>query len=327
MREILSQAEIDSLLRSLEQGEVEAVGAQQEQAKVRRYDFRRPNRFSKNNLRNLGQVHDHFARQLANFLTAYLRTPVQVKVATIDQVAFEDFVVSMSSHNIATIFTINEQSLALFNAGTDLILPIIDIICGGVGEALKKPRALTEIELAIYRRICQHVLERYESVWVDYVKASCAIKSIETNPRLIQTISGGEMVAVTAFTIAFNRSQAMLMFCIPFPSLEQVLCKKSESVAATQSFSLRTQWQSRQEILEGAILDMTAVLGGNDISVREFLALSAGDVFTITSKIDGFVELFVENSKTFLAQPGLQGKQLAVQIVTTLAEGGHGIEQ
>jgi len=327
MREILSQAEIDSLLKSLEQGEVEAVGVQKEQTKVRKYDFRRPNRFSKNNLRNLSQVHDNFARQLANFLTAYLRTPVQVKVATIDQVAFEDFVVSMPANTVATMFTINEQGLALFNAGTDLIIPIIDLICGGAGDPLKKSRPLTEIELAIYRRVCQHVLERYESIWGDFTKVSCVIKSMETNPLLIQTIVGGEMVAVTAFTIAVNRSQAMLMFCLPFPSLEHVISKKTESAASADLSSVQTQWQSRQKILNAATLDLTAVLGGNDISVREFLELSAGDVFTITTKLDGFVELFVENNKTFLAQPGMLGKQMAVQIVTTLSEGSDGLEQ
>jgi len=326
MREILSQAEIDNLLKSLEQGEVEVVGDQKEQPKVRKYDFRRPNRFSKNNLRNLSQVHDNFARQLANFLTAYLRTPVQVKVATIDQVAFEDFVVSLPAHTVATMFTINEQGLALFNAGTDLILPVIDLICGGLGEPLKKPRSLTEIEVAIYRRICQHILERYESIWVDNTKVSCGIKSLETNPRLIQAISGGEMVAVTAFTVAVNRIQTMLMFCLPFPSLEQVFSKNPESAAAVNQLSVQTQWQSRQKILNAATLDLTAVLGGNDISVRDFLELNAGDVFTITTKLDGFVELFVENNRTFLAQAGMQGKQMAVQIVTTLSEGGNGYE-
>ncbi|MBT9135734.1 MAG: Flagellar motor switch protein FliM [Firmicutes bacterium] len=327
MREILSQAEIDSLLKSLEQGEVETVGVQKEQPKVRKYDFRRPNRFSKNNLRNLSQVHENFARQLANFLTAYLRTPVQVKVATIDQVAFEDFVVSLPGHTVATVFSMNEQGLALFAAGTDLIIPIIDLICGGAGDPVKKSRSLTEIELAIYRRVCLHILERYESVWGDLATVSCSIRSMETNPRLIQAVSGGEMVAVTALTVAINRSQGVLMFCLPFPSMEQILGKKSEAISAIDASTVQLQWLTRQKILSAAALDLTAMLGGNEITVREFLQLSAGDVFTLSTKLDGFVELLVENNRTFLAQPGMIGRQMAVQIVTTLSEGSDGIEQ
>lgn len=327
MREVLSQAEIDSLLKSLEQGEVEALEVPKEQIKVRKYDFRRPNRFSKNNLRNLSQIHDNFSRQLANFLTAYLRTPVQAKVATVDQVAFEDFMVSLPSNTVATVFSMQEPGLALFDAGTDLIVPMIDLVCGGAGDPLRKSRLLTEIELAIYRRVCMHILERYQSVWVDFATLDCSIQSVETNPRLIQSIGLGEMVAIVALTVTVNRSQGIMTLCLPFLALESILNKKGDAISASDGPSLSQQWSARQQILSGAVLDLTVMLGASELTVREFLHLNAGDVFTVNTKPGGFVELSVENNKAFLAQPGLVGRQMAVQVVAALAEGNDGFEQ
>jgi len=327
MREVLSQAEIDSLLKSLEQGEVETLPVLKEQPKVRKYDFRRPNRFSKNNLRNLSQIHDNFARQLANFLTAYLRIPVQAKVATVDQVAFEDFMVSLPSNTVATVFSLQEAGLALFDAGTDLIIPMIDLVCGGAGDPLRKARPLTEIELAIYRRVCMHILERYQTVWVDFAALECVIQSVETNPRLIQSIGLGEMVAVVALTVTINRSQGIITICLPFRSLESILNKKGDAVASGDGPSISQQWTARQQILSGAALELTVILGANEITVRDFLQLNAGDVFTVNTKLGGFVELFVEQNKAFLAQPGVVGRQMAVQVVAALAEGNEGFEQ
>jgi len=158
MRNVLSQEEIDSLLQSLESGEVETGSLTQDQGKARKYDFRRPNRFSKANMGLISVVHENFARQAANFLSAYLRATVSAKVASVDQVTFGDVVVSLPSNTISTIFTVADRGVAMLQGGADIILPMIDLVCGGTGEPMKRIRQATEIEIAIFARICKYLL-------------------------------------------------------------------------------------------------------------------------------------------------------------------------
>lgn len=321
MRNVLSQAEIDNLLKSLEQGEVKSEDLIKEIPRVRKYDFRRPNRFSKNNLSTLSLIHDNMARQLANFLTAYLRVPVSAKLATVDQVAFEDLVVSLPGNTLVTVFSLNENGLGLINAGSDLAVPMIDLICGGPGEPMKKGRPITEIELAIYQRLSMYILDRYEAAWRDTIPIHCKLQSLETNPRLIQSISPGEMAAVVTLSLTINKTQGILTVCLPFRTMDGILNRPDSSATTGDGINLQEQWKERSRLLGSTSLSLTAILGGSEITVHDFLQLAVGDVLAIDRKPGELAELFVEDRRAFAVQPGTFNTQLAVQIVSPVIEG------
>lgn len=321
MRNVLSQAEIDNLLKSLEDGEVKTEDLIKEIPRVRKYDFRRPNRFSKSNLGTLSLIHDNMARQLANLLTAYLRIPVSAKLATVDQVAFEDLVVSLPGNTLVTVFTLNDNGLGLLNAGPDLAVPMIDLICGGSGAPMKKGRPITEIELVIYQRLSTYMLERYEAAWRDTIPISCKLQSVETNPRLIQSISPSEMVAVVTLTLTINKTQGILTVCLPFRTMDAIINRPNAEVAIGSGVNLQEQWRERQRLLGNTTLSLTAVLGDSEITVQDFLQLAVGDVLAINRKPGELAELLIEDRRAFAVQPGTFNNQLAVQIVSPVAEG------
>lgn len=321
MRNVLSQSEIDSLLKSLEQGEVTSEELVKEQAKVRKYDFRRPNRFSKSNLSTLSLVHDNFARQAANFLSAYLRATVNVKVATVDQVAYEDLIVSLPGSTLVVVFAIGDSGTALINMGSDLVIPMIDLICGGSGEQVRKLRAVTELEMAMYQRLSRHMLERYEVAWKETALIQCKLESLESNPRLIQNIPPHEMVAVVTLTVTINKVQGLLTVSLPYTTVNSLINRPVVTEEVVSSLSLQQQWQDKQALLSTAELGVEAFLGSCEISVEEFLQLQVGDCLAIDSKLGDPVSVFIEGKKAFFAQPGLFNNQLAVQIVSPLPEG------
>jgi len=326
MRNVLSQAEIDSLLQSLEQGEITTEDLTKENVRVRKYDFRRPNRFSKSNLNALSLIHDHFARQLANFLTAYLRMPVIAKLATVDQVAFEDLVVSLPSHSIATVFSVQNYGVGIVNMGYDLSIPIIDIICGGSGDAPKRGRPITEIELIIYRRLAVYMLERYEAAWKDTVSVACVLQSLETNPRLIQSIPPQEMAAVVTLSLTINKVQGIFTVCLPFKTIDRIINKQQGEAADDVSIDFQKRWQSRRKTLGQAPLSLTAVLGAGEITVRDFLHLAVGDIVAVDTKPGELMDLFVEDHRAFFVQPGVFESRFAVQIVAPRLGGDEGLE-
>ncbi|MBS3984528.1 MAG: flagellar motor switch protein FliM [Selenomonadales bacterium] len=326
MRNVLSQAEIDSLLQSLEQGEVSTEDLTKEQVRVRKYDFRRPNRFSKGNLSLLSLVHDHFARQLANFLTAYLRVPVVAKLATVDQVAFEDLVVSLPAHTVAAVFALSSYGLGIINMGYDLSIPIIDLICGGSGDVAKRGRPVTEIEVNMYRRLVAYMLERYEVAWKDTFPLACALQSLETNPRLIQSIPPQEMVAVVTLSLTINKVQGILSVCLPFMTIDSIINRPKVEASETVRLDYRERWQDRRRTLGQAMLSLAALLGAGEISVREFLHLSVGDVVAVDKKPGELIDLLVEDRRAFAVQPGIVDTQLAVQVVAARLGGEEEVD-
>ncbi|KAF0195849.1 MAG: flagellar motor switch protein FliM [Bacillota bacterium] len=327
MRNVLSQNEIDSLLKSLEQGEVSSEELVKDQVKIRKYDFKRPNRFSKSNLNTLAMVHDIFARQAANYLSAYLRATVNVKLATVDQVAFEDVVVSLPGSTLVVVFSIEDYGPALLNVGSELVIPMIDLICGGNGEAIRKLRVVTELELAIYHRLSTHLLGRYEVAWKETTPIKCTLDSIEQNARLIQSISPHEMVAVITLTVNINKVQGILTICLPFTTVNALINRPEVDQTTEAGPSLQQQWHDKQKLLSSAELGLAALLGSCEISVEEFLQLQVGDCLAIDTKLGSPVNLTIEGKSAFLAQPGLLNNQLAVQIISPLTEGEEDYEQ
>ncbi len=317
MRNVLSQAEIDTLLQSLEQGAVDTEDLTKENVRVRKYDFRRPNRFSKSNLSALSLIHDNFARQLANFLTAYLRVPVTAKLATVDQVAFEDLVVSLPAHTIAAVFAFTGYGPGIINLGYDLSIPIMDLVCGGGGDVPKRGRPVTEIEVNMYRRLAAYMLERYEAAWKDSMAPSCVLQSLETNPRLVQSIPPQEMVAVVTLSLTINKVQGIISVCLPFMTINSLINKPRADAVEADKVDFRERWLERRKTLGQATLALTAMLGAGEITVNEFLHLAVGDIVAVDKKPGDLIDLLVEDRRAFSVQPGVMGTHLAVQIVAS----------
>lgn len=325
MKEVLSQGEIDSLLQAMLSGEVvpdEAKQSSKEQRKLKLYDFRRPNKFTREHLRTLHVLHEGYARLLSNFLSGYLRADISIEVASVGQSTYEEFVRSIPTPTILTIFNmVPLKGTAVVETNPQFLFPLIDLQFGGVGEMPAKIRELTDIELTIARRIIVRLLEHLALTWKDITQVTAQIDSIETNPHLHQVMSPNDMVAVITLTTTVNEEvRGLINICFPFALLDPVLSKLSQTNQYSR-FSESNEEDARnlEYWLKESEVEISVVTGHTNITVQEFLQLQQGDVLVLEKRCDQDFDVLVDDQLKFKSQAGVVGPYLAVQI-TSLAE-------
>lgn len=319
MKDVLSQSEIDSLIQALSTGQINEEEQQNflSESPVRIYDFRRPNKFSKEQMRTLQIVHENYARVLSNFLTAYLRTPVQIKLVSVTQVTFEEFIVSLPTPTLMTIFNAAEaMGSAMLETNPQFIFPIIDLLFGGEGETPKKIRELTEIELTVMRRIITKMLENLRYAWEDVYVLNPYIENMDTNPQFNQMIASNETVALMTLSTQIRDSQGLINVCFPYISLEPIIA----NLTAQHWFSASQRGGSQNaRILEAGLehvqVGLSAVLGHTTVNMEDFLQFEVGDVILLNQKLASPMSLLVEDKPMFKIQAGVSMGRRAVRFL------------
>lgn len=326
MEEILSQAEIDLLLNALTSGELSAeeISKEKEADKIKSYDFKRPNKFSKEQLRTLHLIYDNFSRLISNFLSAYLRSNIQVQLATVEQLTYEDFILSVPTPTLLTV--INQEPLpgsAVFETNSGFIFPIIDLLFGGPGQMPTKLRELTDIEMGVMKNLYSRLLENVSIVWDDIFELVPSIQALETNPQLNQIISPSETVVVVTLSTTINKNQGLINICMPFMHLEPVLPNLTSKhwFASMDEGKIDSAKKIVKDILNEVEVELTALVGETTISVRDFLSLQIGDIIALDNLIGDDMLLMVEESPKFKTQAGIVGNKMAVQVTAYTAKG------
>ncbi|NTW06071.1 MAG: flagellar motor switch protein FliM [Peptococcaceae bacterium] len=327
MQEILSQSEIDSLLDALTTGkiDVEEASLVDEKIVAKPYDFRRPNKFSKEHLRSLEMVHQHFSRILSSFFSSYLRAAINVEVASVGQMIYEEFMRSIPSPTVLTIFDFTTlDGVAIMETNSSVIFPLIDLLFGGPGTTTDKSRELTDIEMTVVKNLYDKVLENLAMAWQDLYEIVPVISAIETNPRMQQMYSPNEVVALVTFSVSIDEEQRGLMnLCIPHVVLEPVISKLS----VKQQFLRLSDSPKDKEIglirhwLGYSDINLEVLLGETEITVNDFFVLQTEDVLVLSRRVDQDLDLYIENELKFGVQAGRINQNLAVQVVS-LTEGG-----
>lgn len=323
MDDILSQQEIDTLLSAISQGEIIAEQEEKEvQAqRVRRYDFRRPDKFSKSIINTLKLIYDNYARIMANKLSAHLRANVQFNVEAIDQVTYEEFI--RSTPNPTLLMTLNMEPLKgsiLFDINLQLAFQMIELLCGGEMSTPVKMRSLSEIEESIISGILGIFVENMPLAWADIIEVSPSLENIESNPQLNQTMSPTESVALVTFSIEIGETSGFANLCIPYLSVEKIVDKLN----VRQWYQTYTQEQGAdyrkviEERLLNSKLDLSVLLGSTNITIRDFMDLSKGDVIRLDKKANQALNMYVEGKMHYRVQPGIYNDQISVQVIECL---------
>lgn len=330
MQEILSQNEIDSLLDALTSGKLDVEEIKQTSTvapPTKPYDFRRPNKFSKEHLRSMEMLHQNFSRLLTSFFSGYLRAAINVEVASVGQMIYEEFMRSIPSPTVLTIFECSPlEGAAIMETNSQVIFPLIDLMFGGPGTATDKSRELTDIETTVVKRLYSRVLEHLAAAWHDLYEIEPQIRNIESNPRMQQLYSPNEVVALVTFSVSIDEEPRGLMnLCIPYIVLEPIIPKLSvRQQFLRQSGGPReedTRWIKHWLGYSG--IGMEVVLGETNITVNDFLQLQGDDILVLSRRVDQDLEMYVENEIKFGVQAGRINKNMAVQVVS-LIEGGKG---
>ena len=297
MADVLSQNEIDALLKQLSTGELDADDfTETKSVKVKEYDFSRPAKFSKEHLRTLEIIFEHYGRLLSSNLPAYLRKNVQVEVMNSEAVTYSEFSNALS--NPVLLGVVNMAPLSgniIIEIATNLGYAIIDRLLGGVGEPLEKKREFSEIELSILEKIFTILIDLLREPWTNVVEIHPYLERIETNPQFAQIISPTEMIAIVTVNINIGGVEGLMNICLPYLTLEDVMDKLNTKYwySSLQEKDEQQYTETIEALIARAPMPIKAVLGNSSISVNDFLGLQVGDIIRLDTKVDEDLSVYV----------------------------------
>ncbi len=324
MSDVLSQNEIDNLLSALSSGEFDPTeGDSADEKQVKDYDFARPSKFSKEHLRTLVFIFEHYARLLSTNLPVYLRKNVQVEVMHSEAVTYQEFSNSLS--NPVLLGVINFAPLEgniIMEIASGLGYAIVDRMLGGEGQPMEKARDFTEIELTIIERIMVVCTNLLVEPWSSVQQLEPMLERIETNSQFAQFVTPNEMTSIITMNIKVGDVEGLMNLCIPFATLEPVIDKVNTKYwySTNQVKDDGVFREVLEDSLRNAKIPVRAIMGKSAISVNDFIHLQPGDIIKVNTRVEDQLDVYVGNIRKFSAIPGAFEDSYAVKIKSIYRE-------
>lgn len=324
MGDVLSQNEIDALLNALSSGELDVDEVKDNSEKpVKDYDFARPSKFSKEHLRTLEIIFEHYGRLLSTNLPVYLSKNVQVEVMNSEAVTYQEFSNALSNPVLLGIVNFAPlQGNILIEMATNLGYAMIDRMLGGKGETLDKMRDFSEIELLIIERIFVVCVNLLREPWQNVLEISPRLERIETNSQYAQIIAPSEMIAIITINVRIGDVEGLVNVCLPYMTVEDVIDKLNTKYwyANMQAYDEKNYAEAIESLIRKAQIPVKAILGTSKISVSDFSTLQVGDIIRLDREAEEELDVYVGNIKKFTALPGSSGDNYAVRITEVIRE-------
>lgn len=319
MSEILSQNEIDDLFKALTTGELDVEEMQKDRSKknIKLYDFTRPSKFSKEQLRTLEIISENYARLVGSYLSGYLRNLVSVEVLNAEAVTYSEFTNSLTNPVILSIIDFSPlKGSVLLELSPNMGYAIIDRVLGGAGKSVHKIREFTDIEHIILERIFAQFANLLIEPWENVVELTPMLEKIETNSQVAQIISPNETVALITFSVRVGTVEGMMNLCIPHLVIEGIMDKLNtkfwfSKIEAVKDSVYQAHLEKR---IQNATIPIKAVLGKTHITVQEFLDLQVMDIIKLDADLESDVNVYVGDLLKFKAKPGAFKNKSAIKI-------------
>lgn len=325
LAEVMSQGEIDALLTALSSGEMDVDELKKEdvEKKVKVYDFKRALRFSKDQIRSLTRIYENYARLLTTYFSAQLRTFVQISVASVDQLPYDEFIRSIPKMTILNVFTAAPlEGRMVMEVNPNIAYAMLDRMLGGQGSSPSNVSSLTEIETIVMERVFSRALDSFEEAWRSIIDLELELDVLEVNPQFMQMVSPNETVAVVSLSTKIGDATGMINFCLPHVVLEPIMPKLSAHYWMSTQKKVREPREVAmlEKRVKMAKLPVIANLGGSTISISELLQLAVGDVIRLKETVDDPIVVKIGDQPKFLGQPGVTKGKSAVQITEIIRE-------
>ena len=324
MSDILSQDEIDSLLAALSSGEIDANEMKESSEKqIKNYDFARPAKFSKEHLRTLEIIFEHYGRLLSTNLPVYLRKNTQVELMNSEAVTYSEFTNALANPVLLGVVDLSPlKGNIIVQIESNLGYVIVDRLLGGNGDPLEKSREFSEIELTIIERILVVCVNLLREPWQNVIDLVPRLDRIETNSQYAQIISPGEMIAIVTLNIKVGDVEGLMNICLPYATLEDVMDKLNTKYwyANMQDKDEQSYGDVIESLISKAPIPIKAVLGNSQLSISDFANIQIGDIIRLDRKIEDELNIYVGNIKKFTALPGTSGENYAVRITSIIRE-------
>jgi len=329
--DVLSQSEINELLKSLTSGETileqELVNSNQ---KVREYDFKTPKKFTKEQIKILSGIHENFARQLSSYFSGILRTYSQIDVVSIEEQHYFEYNNALPDTVLIGVLEANPiEGFILVDISNSITYNLLERMLGGGSResSIIPDREFTEIEISLMERILKQIAIFTKDAWSEMIAVEASLQGIETNARLIQSIAMDEIVVIVIMDVNIGSIKGTINFCIPCINIESLIDRFNQN----RYFPKRALDSSQEEMIKDSLvsnikaapLEMCAVFGETVLSLNDILNLQIGDVIKFDQDVDMDIKINVNDKETwFYGIPGIKNNKKAVKINKVIGKRG-----
>lgn len=315
---VLNQSEVDALLSAIGEGDANMLAEEAVASQVAAYDFKRPERVARDQLRAIETLHEVFARNLQAILSASLRTIIELKIANVDQLTYAEFINLLPNPTCFNVISCEplEGSLIL-EINPSIAFPIFERLLGHSGKAsLTHPeRSLTEIEWQLIQKIIDRSLDLLKEVWASVVKMQLKVTGQESNPQLMPIMSSNEPVVCVTVEMTMGEHKGYINICIPVLSIEPVMDKITTH---TLFHKKRTDTPGQEATilmsLSRALVPVSSYLAETDMTLKKLLDMKPGDIIQTKIPTTAPSILVVAGKINYLSRPGTFKKHRAVKI-------------
>lgn len=341
MPDVLNQEEVDALLNMVSDGsvveETPTIAPPQDglqpdgassgynvvpSASIHVYDFKRPERVSKEQVVALEALHEVFARNISASLSGYLRTVIEVRLISVEQFTYSEFTMSLPSPTSVNLLSCPPlEGNMILEMNPSIIFPIIDrLLGGGNSEAYLLDRPFTNIELGLVNSLMSRILDQLNQTWENIHQIRFEIIETESNPFLMQIVAPNEPIVLLSFEVVMGEYSGMINLCVPFKVIEPIVPEFSKSNWIVNQ-GIHKSSGSRDHLLKnlaGAEIEVGAILTDMPLRLEDFLTLKPGDILDTGKSIRSDLLLSIEKERKFLGQAGLCKGRLAFRITERL---------
>jgi len=320
LNDILSQAEIDKLMKALVTGEANESASEPKDA-VKGYDFKTANRFTKEQIRAVNVIFKNFGHLLSNYLMGTLRASCDAEVLSIEEMSFNEFNNSVPSPVIiAIVNTIPFNGPVILEMTKEISYSIISRVLGGTKEISSEGRQFTEIELAIIERVLWQVLKNMDEAWSKMIEVSSSLDKIETSMQFAQIVDMNEPVLMVTLNITIENESGLIGFCLPHQALEPFTKKLSTRLlyAGNPNHKIASNPIGMKQSIIGTEITISSVFNPTQATIRDIMSLHVGDVIQLQHKVDEPLIVKYQHVSKYHASLGKYKNNLAVKIVDVI---------
>ncbi|PAF52691.1 flagellar motor switch protein FliM [Helicobacter sp. 13S00477-4] len=320
MADILSQEEIDALLEVVDDAQEDVEILQKHdivhQRQITLYDFKRPNRVSKEQLRSFRSIHDKMARNLSSQISAIMRSIVEIQLHSVDQMTYGEFLMSLPSPTSFNVFSMKPMDgTGVLEINPSIAFPMIDRLLGGKGDPYDNSREFSDIELNLLDTILRQIMQTLKDAWSPVAEIFPTVDAKESSANVVQIVAQNEIVIMVVMEIIIGHSSGMMNLCYPVISLETIISRLGgRDLVLSETSSKKSRNKELQALVGGAGVGISVFLGGVKLTLKEVLDLSIGDIIRLDRAADDTVVVNVDGKEKYLATVGLQRYRKTIKI-------------
>jgi flagellar motor switch protein FliM len=315
MADILSQNEIDALLDHGADEVHDDKGAE-DSDKIMLYDFKRPNRVSKEQLRAIKGIHDKMARNLASHISTVMRSIIEIQLQSVDQMTYGEFLMSLPSPTSFNIFSIKPlDGSAILELNPSIAFPMLDRLLGGRGESYEGERELTDIELNLIETILRLIMSKLKDAWSGVTDIFPIVESKESSPNVVQIVAQNEIVIMIVLEITIGETSGMINLAYPVIYLEPILSKlASKDIMLGETSAKKSRNVELRELLKRADIVNEGILGEASLNIKDLLTLEKGSIIRLDRPASDTAIITIDKKEVFEAQMGIHRHHKTLKI-------------